>query len=72
MTVDKLPGFATSQGTERYYRRSQYDEFKSLDVAHSHFKTPFKSDLKISTLGYGSYVGEADDATDYLMYDAIK
>jgi aryl-alcohol dehydrogenase-like predicted oxidoreductase len=26
----------------------------------------------VSTLGYGTYVGEADDMTDYLMYDAIK
>lgn len=72
METERLKGFATAQGTERYYRRSQYDEFKSLDVSHAHFKTPFKSDLKVSTLGYGTYMGDADDMTDYLVYDAIK
>lgn len=72
METERLKGFATQKGTERYYRRSQYDEFKALDVSHAHFKTPFKSDLKVSTLGYGTYMGEADDMTDYLVYDAIK
>ena len=72
MQTGRLGRFATAQGTDRYYRRSQYDEFKALDVAHAHFKTPFKSDIKVTTLGYGSYIGEADDVTDYLMYDAIK
>ncbi len=28
--------------------------------------------LKISSLGIGTYVGEPDDITDYLLYDAIK
>ena len=72
METGRLQGFATAEGTDRYYRRSQYDEFKSLDVSHAHFKTPFKSDLKVSTLGYGTYMGEADDKNDYLVYDAIK
>lgn len=26
----------------------------------------------MTSLGYGTYVGEPDDKTDYLMYDAIK
>ncbi len=29
-------------------------------------------DLKISSIGFGTYVGAADDKTDYLMYDAVK
>ncbi len=28
--------------------------------------------LNISTIGYGSYMGNPDDLTDYKMYDAIK
>lgn len=43
-----------------------------MDVSHAHFRTPFKSDLRLTSLGYGSYVGDADDRTDYLMYDALK
>lgn len=39
---------------------------------YDNFKSPFNSDLKISTLGYGTYMGDPDDLTDYLMYDAIK
>jgi len=41
-------------------------------VHYDNFKSPFNSDLKISTLGYGTYMGDPDDLTDYLMYDAIK
>lgn len=72
MAQDRLPGFATQQGTDRYYRRSQYDEYKSLEVSNAHFRTPFKSDLKVSSIGYGSYIGDPDDKTDYYMYDSIK
>ena len=41
-------------------------------MSHMHFKSPFDSELKITSLGYGTYVGEADDQTDYRVYDAIK
>lgn len=36
------------------------------------FKTPFNSNLKLSSIGYGTYVGEPDDYTDWLMYDGMK
>jgi len=72
MEMGRLPGCATKEGTERYYRRSQYDEFKAFDVHHQHFKSPFDSELKITSVGIGSYVGEADDITDFFLYDAIK
>ena len=37
------------------------------------FKSPFEQPgLKLSSLGMGTYVGDPDDYTDYLMYDAIK
>lgn len=80
MEKDRLKGFATVEGTEKYYRRSQnepedinqinYNE--SLQVHHSNFRSPFNSLLKISTIGYGSYMGNPDDMTDYKMYDALK
>ena len=43
-----------------------------LDVHPGNFRTPFSSDLKISSLGIGTYVGDPDDLTDFYMYDAIK
>ena len=44
----------------------------NLEVHPDNFKSPFNSDLKISSIGYGTYVGNPDDYTDFLMYDAIK
>lgn len=44
----------------------------NLEVHPDNFKTPFNSELKLSSLGYGSYIGDPDDYTDYRMYDAIK
>ena len=82
MEPNRLKGYATVEGTDRFYRRSQnekdelepgkinYDE--SLEVHHDNFRSPFNSMLKISTLGYGTYMGNPDDLTDYKMYDAIK
>jgi aryl-alcohol dehydrogenase-like predicted oxidoreductase len=67
-----LRGFATEAGTDAYYRRSQYDEV-NLEVHPQNFKNPFENPgLKLSSLGVGTYVGDPDDYTDFLMYDAIK
>lgn len=69
---ERLKGFATEEGTDTYFRMSQYDN-PNLEVHPSNFKSPFESPmLKLSSVGYGTYVGEPDDYTDYLMYDAIK
>jgi len=72
MEQDKLKGTCTASGTDRYYRRSQYDPYNALEVHHENFRTPFNSDVRVTSIGYGTYVGEPDDVTDYLMYDAIK
>lgn len=70
--TDRLKGHATPEGTEAYYRNSQYDEVH-LEVHPQNFKNPFEAPgVKISSLGVGTYVGEPDDYTDYLMYDGIK
>ena len=53
-------------GTLKYSKRCD-DE-----VPESHFRTPFHSDLKLSSIGIGTYMGPPDDRTDYLMYEGIK
>lgn len=82
MEPNRLKGFATVEGTDKYYRRSQNDESdvepgkmnynESLQVHHQNFRSPINSMLKLSSIGYGSYMGNPDDLTDYKMYDAIK
>jgi hypothetical protein len=82
MEPNRLKGFATAEETERFYRRSQNDPTdqepgkpnynESLEVHHENFRSPFGSMLKLSTLAYGTYMGNPDDLTDYKMYDAIK
>ena len=42
------------------------------EIPESNFKTPFNTDLKLSSLGVGTYVGPPDDETDYYMYNGIK
>ena len=36
------------------------------------FKSPFYSDLKLSSLGIGTYIGLPDDQTKLLMFIVIK
>jgi aryl-alcohol dehydrogenase-like predicted oxidoreductase len=72
MEQEALTGHCTAQGTDRYYRRSQYDAFNSMDIHHANFRSPFNSDLKLTAIGYGTYMGDPDDTNDYLQYDAIK
>jgi aryl-alcohol dehydrogenase-like predicted oxidoreductase len=43
-----------------------------MEVHPENFKSPFNSLIKLTSIGYGSYMGDPDDQTDYLMYDAIK
>lgn len=43
-----------------------------MEVHPENFKSPFNSNLRLSSLGYGTYVGDPDDHTDWMMYDAIK
>ena len=69
---ETLQGSATEQGTDLYYRRSQYEDV-NLEVHPNNFKTPFQNmNMKLSSIGVGTYMGDPDDYTDYLMYDAIK
>ena len=70
-----LQGHATVEGTEQYYRMSQYNEqgFDNLDVHHENFRGLYQEErMRLSSLGIGTYVGAPDDATDYAVYEAIK
>ena len=73
MDLKRLRGYATQEGTDRYYRRAMNEnEVDAFEVHPENFRYPFNSMLRISSLGIGSYVGDPDDFTDYDMYDAIK
>ena len=62
-------GYATAEGTERYSNR-----FPQLHAA-GHFRHPDHvagvSDLWLSSIGLGTYLGEPDDATDQAYTGAI-
>jgi aryl-alcohol dehydrogenase-like predicted oxidoreductase len=62
--VVPIPGRATTAGTERYSQWAQSE--KGVDPRH--FRT-FDS-LKLSSLGVGTYLGEADSETDRLVEEA--
>jgi len=73
MRANRLSGHATMEGTTKFYKRAIGEgDADDLDVHPGNFRTPFKSDLKISSLGIGTYTGDPDDLTDFYMYDAIK
>jgi len=73
MESRRLEGHATAEGTERFYKRAMNENsYDVLDVSHENFNSPFDSEVKISSLGYGTYIGDPDDKTDFDVYDAIK
>ena len=72
----KLAGSATADGTDKYYRLSQYGEGEfgqNLDVHHENFRDLMHNEnIKLSSLGIGSYMGEPTDKVDFELYNAIK
>ncbi|MFC2075320.1 aldo/keto reductase, partial [Bdellovibrionota bacterium] len=55
--------FATKQGTEQYCKR-----FSNLPESHfNQFQ-----DLKLSSIGFGSYLGNPDNSTDVQYHDSVK
>lgn len=70
--TEPLEGFCSAEGTQKYYDRSQSGD-TVLDVHPDNFKSPLHApELKISSIGYGSYMGDPDDFTDFRMYDSLK
>ena len=73
MDLKRLRGYASQEGTDRYYRRAMNEnDVDAFEVHPENFRMPFGSMVRISSLGIGSYVGDPDDWTDYDLYDAIK
>lgn len=62
--MDAMKGYATKEGTLRY-REKLGDR-----VSHEHFREI--QDLWISSIGFGSYLGNHDDATDISYQNALK
>ena len=58
-----LPGYATSEGTSRYASR-----FGHLADGHFHWT----GTLTLSGIGFGTYLGEPDEATDASYHDALQ
>ncbi|HEY7784084.1 MAG TPA: aldo/keto reductase [Pyrinomonadaceae bacterium] len=59
-----LPGFATSEGTTHYLNR-----FKG-HTTPGHFRN--QQNLHLSSIGIGTYLGNADQETDHSYADAIR
>src|SRR5215475_5898123 len=58
-----IEGCASSQGTARY--RNRFDDL----VADGHFRPV--QDLQLSSIGIGTYLGEADEETDRRYTEAV-
>ena len=58
-----ITGFATSEGTTNFAKKNQM-------VGKNHFKQ--FCGLTLSSMGIGTYLGNADNATDVLVKDAVK
>ncbi len=59
----KLPGYATTQGTDRYRKRFEQT------LAPEHFRQ--SQTLWMSSIGLGTYLGNHDAETDRLYHDAV-
>jgi aryl-alcohol dehydrogenase-like predicted oxidoreductase len=59
----KLPGYAASEGTERYRKRFE------KRLAAEHFRQ--SQNLWISSIGLGTYLGNHDAETDRLYHQAV-
>lgn len=57
-----ITGFATPEGTSSFARKNQ--------AAKNHYRE--FTGLTLSSIGVGTYLGNADDATDLLVKDAVK
>ncbi len=63
--VEPIKGYATEFSTGKFAARNPA-------ISKSHFRLPYNSKLKISSLGIGTYIGAPDNDTDFLMYNAVK
>jgi aryl-alcohol dehydrogenase-like predicted oxidoreductase len=64
-----IPGFATSEGTQRCQARFECKNQAGLPIAEGHFRTTAQN-LRLTSLGMGTYLGALDDAASELMTEA--
>lgn len=64
-----MSGFATPEGTQRYQERFEGKNVAGLPIANGHFRTT-GHDLRLSSLGMGTYLGALDEEASQLMADA--
>ena len=58
-----ITGYATPEGTKKFAERQNKDSQKNYKNIH---------DLTLSNVGVGTYLGNPDSETDYIVQDAIK
>ncbi len=58
-----IAGYATSEGTKKFAERQNEDTKKNYKTVQ---------DLTLSNIGVGTYLGNPDSETDYLVQDAVK
>jgi len=64
-----IPGHATASGTVRY--RNRFPQFKAVGHFRQSGRVPEVNELWLSSIGLGTYLGDADDAADRAYTDAI-
>jgi len=65
-----IPGFATAEGTGRYC--SRFPQLAEADFFRRAKHVPVASNLWLSSIGLGTYLGEPDDAADAAYTEAIS
>ena len=58
-----ITGYATPKGTKKFAERQNEDTKKNYKTVQ---------DLILSNVGIGTYLGNPDSKTDYLVQDAVK
>ena len=58
-----ITGYATPEGTKKFVERQNEDTKKNYKTVQ---------DLTLSNIGVGTYLGNPDSETDYLVQDAVK
>jgi len=58
-----ITGYATPEGTKKFVERQNQDSHKNYKNVHN---------LTLSNVGIGTYLGNPDTETDYIVQDAIK
>ena len=58
-----ITGYATPEGTKKFAESQNRDSHKNYKNVHN---------LTLSNVGIGTYLGNPDTETDYIVQDAIK